>query len=158
MKRYYFCRETEARNAPEAIAFLSGAYRLDQQIETKMQQIASLREMAVRTNAVLGGDVVSHTRNVTGLQDAVHRIIEEEEHLNEKIDELVAKKREIEAVLEQLPDPFHRLVLEKRYICFLTWKEIAGGLYCSVRLAQEKHNEAVALVQEILENGSIAVG
>ncbi len=156
MKRYYFCRETEARNASEAIEFLSGAYRINQQIESKMRQIADLRAIACRTNAFMEGEPVAHTRNVTCLQDAVNRVIEEEQRLNERIDELVAKKREIEAVLDRLPDPFHRLVLEKRYICFLTWKEIALDLYCSVRLAQEKHNEAIALVQEILSGNDAA--
>ena len=156
MKRYYFCRQTENRDAQEAIRFLTGAYRINQEIESKMQQIAMLRDLAAQAKSVLDGDVVMHSRNVTGMQDTVNRILEEEERLNEKIDELVDRKRKIVMVLEQLPDPLHRMVLEKRYICFKTWKEVAEELYCSLRFVQNKHNEALKLVQEILENGDAA--
>ena len=151
MKRYYFCRDTEARNAPDAMVLLTGAYRIDQQIENKLRQIADLRKLLCPSSSFPVGDPVCHSRNVTAMQDTVTRILEEEERLNQQIDELVEKKREIEGVLALLPDPFLRLVLEKRYLCFLTWKDVATDLDCSVRLVQEKHNEAVRQVQGILD-------
>lgn len=44
-----------------------------------------------------------------------------------------------------------RLVLEKRNLCFEKWEQIAVDMYYSLRSVQEKHREAVRLVQEILD-------
>ena len=143
-------RQAENR---EAIEFLAGAYRISQQIGITILQIEALQDIAARLSPRLEKDPVVHSRNVTALQDNVNRIIEEEERLNAQISGLVAKKREIGEVLARLKDPFQRLVLEKRYICFQLWKEIADDLNCSLRLVHIRHNEAVSAVQEILREG-----
>ena len=70
------------RKALRAIDFLSQAYMLDQQIQTKMHQLSSLRSLSESMHSFRAGDPVSHTKNVTMLEDAVIKIMEEEQELN----------------------------------------------------------------------------
>jgi predicted nucleic acid-binding Zn-ribbon protein len=79
--------------------YLGQAYRLDQHINTKLQQIDSLRSLTQKVTASYDGEVVSHTRNVHSLQDAILHLMEAEEELNHQIDELVRTKVEIGATI-----------------------------------------------------------
>ena len=49
--------------------YLGQAYRLDQRINSKLQQIESLRSLTQRVTVAYGGEVVSHTRNVTSMPE-----------------------------------------------------------------------------------------
>ena len=60
-----------------AFEFLSRAYRLELQVQSKSQQIADLRAMASHVSAFMGNESVSHTRDVTGMQNTVAKIVEE---------------------------------------------------------------------------------
>ena len=75
--------------------YLGQAYRLDQRINSKLQQVDSLRSLTQKITASYDGEVVSHTRNVTSLQDTIIRLMEAEEELNRQIDELVDLKMDI---------------------------------------------------------------
>ena len=95
--------------ALQAIDFLSQAYMLDQQIQTKMHQLSSLRSLSESMHSFRASEPVSHTKNVTMLEDAVIKIMEEEQELNAEIDRLVDLKREIE---DERIKPFLRLIEE----------------------------------------------
>ena len=75
--------------------YLSQAYRLDQRINSKLQQVESLRSLTQKVTASYSGEPVSHTRNVTSLQDTILRLMEAEEQVNQQIDELVSLKMNI---------------------------------------------------------------
>ena len=75
--------------------YLGQAYRLDQRINSKLQQIESLRSLTQRVTASYDGEVVSHTRNVSSLQDSIIHLMEAEDELNQEIDKLVALKKQI---------------------------------------------------------------
>ena len=85
------------------------------------------------------------------MQDTVIRIMEAEQELNREIDELVDTKQEIKRTIDLVPDVTLRLILEKRNLCFEKWEQIAIDTYYSLRSVQEKHREAVRIVQGILD-------
>ena len=131
--------------------YLNQAYRLEQRVQSKLEQIEALRSLASHMTAGLGQEPVVHTRNNTSMQDTVIRILEAEQELNREIDELVDIKAEIKRTIDLIPDVTMRLVLEKRNLCFEKWEQIAVDMYYSLRSVQEKHRVAVRLVQEILD-------
>ena len=131
--------------------FLSQAYLLEQQVQVKMRQIANLRALATSVNGFASNEPVVHTRDVTGLQNAVVRIIEEEKVLNEEIDSLVEARQQIREVIEQVPDTMMRLILEKRYLLFERWEKIVEDLAYSPRWVYERHSQALEIVEEILD-------
>lgn len=130
--------------------YLNRAYRMEQQVESKLQQIAALRSMAQSLTSCIGPEPVSHTRNVTSMQDTVNKIIEEEEALNADIDRLVDIKREIADTISKVSNVTYRLILEKRHLCFQMWEQIAYEMNYSARSVQTKYREALQVVEDIL--------
>ncbi len=138
-----------------ALEYLQQAYLLEQQIETKLHQITMLRSLAQTLRSYTGNEPVSHTRNVSGLEDSVLKIMEQEEELNAEIDRLVDLKKEIGDVLSEVKDLNFRLVLEKRHLCFESWPRIGEEMGHTDRWAQTKHRMALLVVQQILDRRNI---
>lgn len=130
--------------------YLGQAYRLDQRINSKLQQVDSLRSLTQKITASYDGEVVSHTRNVTSLQDTIIRLMEAEEELNRQIDELVDLKMDIARLIDQVHNESFRLILEKRYLCFLQWDQIAAEMHYLRRWVLNKHDRAVEVVDKLM--------
>ena len=130
--------------------YLSQAYYLELQVQSKLEQLERLKSLATRVNASYDAPVVKHTRNTSSLEDTVIRITEAEEDLNRKIDALVGKKLEISGVIDRVENGIYRLVLEKRYLAFLPWETIAGELRITRRWLQESHKAALREVEKVL--------
>ena len=135
--------------------YLNQAYRMEQRVKSKLDQIEALRSMASSVTSSLGTEPVVHTRNQTSMQDTVIRIMEAEQELNDEIDALVDIKRDIKQTIDLIPDVTLRLVLEKRDLCFQKWEQIAVDMYYSLRSVQEKYREAVRAVQKILDEREV---
>ena len=89
----------------KAKEYLSQAYRLDQRIDAKIEQVMSLRNLAAKATSTLSDVAPSGTRNVHRMEDIVIKIIDLEEEINADIDRLVDLKREIMKVIKALPNP-----------------------------------------------------
>ena len=130
--------------------FLGQAYRLDQRINSKLQQIDSLRGLTQKVTQSYDNEVVSRTRNVSSLEDAIIRLMEAEEELNRQIDQLVDTKIEIGKLIEKVHNESYRLLLEKRYLCFLAWDQIAAEMPYSRRWVLNKHERALEVADRLL--------
>ena len=135
-----------------ALTFLSQGYKLELQVQSKLQQIADLRALATQVRSYSDQEPVSHTRDVTAMQSTVAKIVEEEETLNARIDALVDAKREIREVIDCVEDVTLRLILEKRHLLFQPWDEIAIDLGITSRWAKDRHREALKAVERVLED------
>ena len=135
----------------KAEEFLSRAYRLDQQIQSKVAQLSRLRACICGTGVRYGDVKVQSSRQDSRVENAVVKILEEERAINEEIDRLVAIKREIREVINQVDDVTCRLLLEKRNLLFETWPKICLDMQISERWAQTRHRDAVMIVQGILD-------
>ena len=131
--------------------YLSRAWRIEQQVQSKMEQIAALESLACRMTAGTGGGPVSHTRNVTSMQDTIVKILEAKDELNRRIDDLVEMKMEATRVIDRVRNVTLRLILEKRYLMFHSWEQITEEMGYSRRWTMTRHEEALAAVQEILD-------
>ena len=85
--------------------YLNQAYWLDRRIDSKLEQLSALKDMATRTTSVMSGEVVSHTRNVSSMQDVIVKIITMENEVNADIDRLVDLKAEIMRVIKAVASP-----------------------------------------------------
>ena len=130
--------------------FLGQAYRLDQRINSKLQQIDSLRGLTQKVTQSYDNEVVSRTRNVSSLEDAIIHLMEAEEQLNMQIDKLVDTKIEIGKLIDMVHNESYRLLLEKRYLCFLSWDQIAAEMHYSRRWVLNKHERALEVADRLL--------
>jgi len=136
--------------------FLNQAYKLDQQINSKLEQLQALRSVTQKVTASHCGDVVSHSRNVTSLEDAIVRMMEAEDAINHEIDMLVDLKGEISTLIAQVRNTNYRLILEKRYLSFRSWEQIADDLCYSQRWLHVMHSRALSVIDKLLAERSDA--
>ena len=126
--------------------YLNQAYWLDRRIDSKLEQLSSLRDLATKTTGVMSDDVVSHTRNVHSMQDVIAKIVDMQAEINADIDRLVDLKSEIMHTIKAVKNPEHQTLLELRYLCFKSWEEVALDMGYNVRHIYRLHDEAVEQV------------
>lgn len=123
--------------------YLSQAYRLDQRINSKIEQVASLNELATKCTSTLTGMPRNPNRASSTMADAVGKIIDLQNEINRDIDRLVDLKREIVTVIKATQNPEYQTLLEKRYLCFLTWEKIAVDMGYDLRWLYRIHKRAL---------------
>lgn len=127
--------------------YLSQAYRLDQRIDSKIAQVASLNDLATKCTATLTGMPRNPNRGGSTMADAVCKIVDPQEEINRDIDRLVDLKREIVAVIKAVENPEYQVMLEKRYLSFQTWEQIAVDMNYSIQHIYRLREKAYAAVQ-----------
>jgi len=123
--------------------YLGQAYRLDQRINSKLEQIASLNELATKCTGVLTGMPRNPNRGTSTMADAVVKIVDLQAEINRDIDRLVDLKREMVRLIKAVDNTEYQTLLELRYLCFKTWEQIAVDMGYNVRHVYRLHDEAV---------------
>lgn len=127
--------------------YLSQAYRLDQRIDSKIAQVASLNDLATKCTATLTGMPRNPNRGGSTMADAVCKIVDLQEEINRDIDRLVDLKREIVVVIKAVENPEYQVMLEKRHLSFQTWEQIAVDMNYSIQHIYRLREKAYAAVQ-----------
>ena len=122
--------------------YLGQAYRLDQRINSKLEQVASLNELATKCTSTLTGMPRNPNRGNSTMADAVGKIIDLQAEINRDIDQLVDLKREMVKLIKALNNTEYQTLLELRYLCFKTWEQIAVDMGYNVRHVYRLHDEA----------------
>lgn len=112
--------------------YLSQAYRLDKRIDSKIEQLKSLNLLATKCTSTLSDMPKSQSISNSRLEDTVVKIVDLQEEINMDIDSLVDLKRDIVKTIKSVQNPEYQIILELRYLCFKTWKEIAVQMNCSI--------------------------
>jgi hypothetical protein len=137
------CPGWKAVQAMTAKEYLGQAYRIDKRINSKLEQVSSLRELATKATAVWSDMPASSTRNVHSMESIIAKMADLEEEINRDIDTLVDLKREIVQVIKGIADPEHQTLLELRYLCFKTWEQLAVEMDYSIQYAYRLHDRAL---------------
>jgi len=132
--------------------FLAQAYRIDQRINSKLEQVQSLRELATKATATLADSPVSGSRSVHSMSDIIDKMIDLENEINADIDRLVDLKREIVTVIKRVENPEQQTLLELRHLCFKTWEYIAVTLGYSLQHVHRIHDAALKSVAPFLRS------
>ena len=127
----------------KAKEYLSQAYRLDQRIDAKIEQVMSLRNLAAKATSTLSDIASSGTRNIHRMEDIIMRIFDLENEINADIDALVALKREIVSTIKSVPNLEYQILLELRYLCFKPWEQIAVEMGYGIDNVFRLHQKAL---------------
>lgn len=123
--------------------YLLQARYLDERITSKTQQIASLNDLATRCTSTFSDMPRNPNRGGSKIEDCVIKIIELEESIKKDIEKLVDLKSEIMAVIKAVPNVEYQTLLEKRYLCFITWEQIAVDMNYSMQHIHRMHSSAL---------------
>ena len=124
--------------------YLSQARYLDQRINSKIQQVASLNGLATKATSVITGMPRNPNYAIASMEDAVTKIVDFQTEINRDIDRLVDLKQEIADTIKAVENTEYQTILEKRYLCFLSWEQIAVDMGYSIRNVQILHGKAPA--------------
>jgi len=131
--------------------YLAQAYRLDQRVESKLEQVASLNELAAKATSTLTGMPRNPNRATSAMADAVCKIVDLQAEINWDINALVDLKRDIVALIKSVDNTEYKTLLEKRYLCFMTWEQIAVDLNYSIHHLYKLHNAALDVCDRLLQ-------
>ena len=129
--------------------YLHQAYRIDQRINSKLEQVLSLRNLAEKATSTLSDTPMSGTRNVHRMEDVIAKMVDMEAEINADIRELVDLKREITGIIKRVNNKELQTLLELRYLCFMRWEEISVQLHLDIRWVHRLHNRALSEVDAI---------
>ena len=131
--------------------FLNQAYKLDQRINSKLEQVSVLNDLALKATSTVTG--MPHSPNHGGFRvsDAIVKIIDLQDEINRDVDALVDIKREIMHVIKAVDNIDCQLLLEMRYLCYRTWEQIAVDMDYSIDNVFKVHRRALQMVRDILE-------
>ena len=130
--------------AVTAKEFLNQAYRLNELIDSDVEELERLRDLATRISGPNFGERVQTSRNpdppfVRYLDD----IMDMEQKIHRELCELVVLKKKITESLEKAENREERLLLTYRYLDNRTWEQIASMLSVSDRTVHRIHASAL---------------
>ncbi len=123
--------------------YLSQAFRLDQKINSKLEQVSKLRNLSMKASGLRLAERISGTKEHSLMESALVKMIDLEYEINADIDRLVDLKREMATLIERVNDPSQRLLLEMRYLCGNTWEDIAQKMGYDLRWVYRLHGKAL---------------
>ena len=136
--------------------YLRQAYRLDQKINSDLEEVAALREMASSVSSPQLSERVQTSRKGNApFVRCLEKIIELEDKINKEIDLLVELKKEIRMVITTVEDTDERMVLKYRYVHNYTWEQIGNELHADARTVRRWHGKA--LLHVVLPENPITV-
>ena len=130
--------------------YLSQAYRLDQRIQSKKNQIVSLENVATSCTSAITGMPRDPSPTVSPMADAVCKIVDIKNDLKDELTQLLIYKISILELIRDVTDIEYKLILEKRYLCYQQWEEIACDLNYSVSWVLKLHRKSLRAVDAVM--------
>lgn len=131
----------------EAKAYLEQARNINIQIDSKLEQVSALRQLAIKASSTISPVPPSGTPDPHRLEKTITRMMDIEHEVDEDIDHLVQLKADIMKAVSRVPDDRERVVLELRYLAFKDWASIADAIGLHVRQVYRLHDEALKHIE-----------
>ena len=118
------------------------------------ERVAFCRAAAAKASAVLGGECVSRSRDVTANENAVIRLMEAEQEYAEAEREYGDLRSQVCSLLQRLDDSMNADILKLRYVEHKRMPAIAKELHLSRSSIYSRHEIALSELQGILQTQS----
>jgi DNA-directed RNA polymerase specialized sigma24 family protein len=141
----------------DAKQFLRQVRYLDDLINTKLDQIQEIKSLAEKVTSTLSPDGTSPQSSVLQdkIGDLVSRIIDLQLEIKTAARKMIDLKTEAMRIIDIMPTPECRLLLQLRYLNGLTWERIAVDMNYSYRNVHYLHSRALQEF-EAVRNKNIA--
>ena len=118
------------------------------------ERVVFCRAAAAKASAVLGGEFVSRSRDVTVHENAVIRLMEAEQEYVEAERQYSDLRNQVCSLLQRLDDPMNADILRLRYVEHKRMPAIAKELHLSRSSIYSRHEIALSELQGILQTQS----
>lgn len=132
--------------------YLQQIRKIDLLIQNKLEQAQELRsKLEVKGINFESDGSTSATRNVTKMNELIVSVVTLEEEINQQIDLLINKKREVMELVDSLDNADEISLLYKRYFNYMSWEEIAVDMKFSYKHIHRIHGNALKSIQVKME-------
>ena len=147
-KYFKFCNFTEVifMTIKE---YLSQAYRIDQRINSKIEQVKRLHDLATKATSTISETCPCNFGNRQRMESNIVDIVDLEREINEDIDKLLDVTKAIMAIIKRVKNPEYQTLLELRYLCFKKWEQIAIDMDYDLRYIHKLHLRALSMCKKI---------
>ena len=118
------------------------------------ERVVFCRAAAAKASAVLGGECVSRSRDVTANENAVIRLMEAEQEYAEAERQYSDLRNQVCSLLQRIDDPMNADILKLRYVEHKRMPAIAKELHLSRSSIYSRHEIALSELQGILQTQS----
>ena len=118
------------------------------------ERVSFCRAAATKASAVLGGEFVSRSRDVTVHENAVIRLMEAEQEYVEAERQYSDLRNQVCSLLQRMDDPMNADILRLRYVEHKRMPAIAKELHLSRSSIYSRHEIALSELQGILQTQS----
>ena len=129
--------------------YLNQIHRIDKMINNKLSEIYQLKNLACSISVSADSDRVQTSSNQDPLGNAVAKIVDLENEVNDCIDEFSEKRRKIITQIDSIEDQMQYQVLFSIYIERKTFEKIADDNEYSVRQILRIHGEALLQFEKL---------
>lgn len=119
-----------------------------QYAQTLCQRAERYREMATRATGRMDALRLSGTSRRSKVEDNVLALMDVHKELKEEVDALMQETKKAEKLIARLKDSKLRTVLHMRYLCGMTWEEIAEKMQYTLRWTHQLHREAIHQLEQ----------
>ena len=130
-----------------SLDYLSEAYRLDLRIDSKLEQIESLNELAEKCSASITGMPHDPSHSVSSMADAVAKIVDLQAEIDSDIHRLIDIKRQIVTAIKTVDNKEYQTLLELRFLCGHTWEEVAAKMGYSIQHTFRMRDQALTKIR-----------
>lgn len=135
----------------KAFDYLDSLRTIEIRIQIKTRQAQHLRDTMSNITAPMDKEQVSHTKNVSAMQDTMAMVLDLEEEISDLKNTLRKRRKEILTILDQMK-PEHASVLSGRFIEGKSTKELGSIMFLSMRQIELRLNDALEAFQLILND------
>lgn len=129
--------------------YLQQAYIIHCEINRALSKIEGMRQSLYGRGTDYSNDGNTQA-NDNALERAICKIIDYEKEVNERIDKLVDKKNEIEKTIDKIESQKLKEILERRYLLFEKWEQIAVAMDIDLRWVYRLHNRALNNLKNLI--------
>ncbi|NTW70655.1 MAG: DUF1492 domain-containing protein [Eubacteriaceae bacterium] len=134
----------------KAKEYLSQAFRLDERINTKLEQAEYVKALSMKTTSCFGSEKISGGKTRSPIENAVCKLLMLEDEINSDIDQLIGLKLEIQTTISKIDSRLYRLILEQRYLEGKKWVEISSILEYDLRWIYRLHVKALKEIDKVI--------
>ena len=129
----------------EVKKYLSSYYYLSLKVDSLKEELGYLEILANGTQGVITDEprVQKSPSLKAPFVKYIDKIFAKQQQIDEKVEELVKLRGEIENVIASVDNPLIEIVLTYRYLNFFSWKEIANKLNYAISYIYELHRDGL---------------
>ena len=134
----------------KAREYLEQVKLLDVHINSRLEELAQLKALATKTTSTWSAEPGGGSGSQDKMGNAVAKIIDMQQEINDAIDAFVCKKNEVRTLLEKIKNPDQLEILFKVYFQYETLTQAACEMGMTHRNACYIHGDALSEVERIM--------